>query len=73
MWGFDWGQKTKQKVSYQVINTDETNSRKQYTIQVFIDDVAQETAVDFSIKAAEQFASEKTYKKLLAENIITDE
>jgi ribonuclease-3 len=69
----DWGQKTKQKVSYQVINTDETNSRKQYTIQVFIDDVAQETAVDFSIKAAEQFASEKTYKKLLAENIITDE
>ncbi|MCK9162991.1 MAG: ribonuclease III [Bacteroidales bacterium] len=69
----DWGQKTKQKISYQVIDTDETSSRKQYTIQVFIDNVAQETAVDFSIKAAEQLASEKTYKKLVQENIIKDE
>ncbi|MFA7081302.1 MAG: ribonuclease III [Bacteroidales bacterium] len=69
----DWGQKTKQKVSYQVIDTDETNSRKQYKIQVFIDDVGQSSAVDFSIKAAEQLASEKTYKKLVAENIIKDE
>ena len=51
--------KTKQKVSYQVINTNETTSRKQYTIQVYIDDVGQESAVDFSIKAAEQLASEK--------------
>ena len=69
----DWGQKTKQKISYQVIDTDETSSRKQYKIQVFIDNVAQETAVDFSIKAAEQLASEKTYKKLVQENIIKDE
>lgn len=69
----DWGQKTKQKVSYQVINTNETTSRKQYTIQVYIDDVGQESAVDFSIKAAEQLASEKTYKKLVEENIIKDE
>lgn len=69
----DWGQKTKQKVSYQVIETTEYNSRKQYNVQVFIDDKPQETAIDFSIKAAEQLASEKTYKKLVQNNIIKDE
>ena len=69
----DWGQKTKQKVSYQVIDTSESNSRKQYKVQVFIDDNPQETALDFSIKAAEQLASEKTYKQLILDNVIKDE
>lgn len=69
----DWGQKTKQKVSYQVIDTNESSARKQYKVQVFIDNKAQEIAVDFSIKAAEQLASEKTYKKLVKEKIIIDE
>jgi len=69
----DWGQKTKQKVSYQVIDTSESNSRKQYKVQVFIDDMPQETALDFSIKAAEQLASEKTYKQLVLDNVIKDE
>ena len=41
--------------------------------QVFINEEPQETAIDFSIKAAEQLASEKTYKKLLEAKIITDE
>ncbi|MDR0972097.1 MAG: ribonuclease III [Bacteroidales bacterium] len=66
----DWGQKTRQKVSYQVIETLESNARKQYNVQVLIDDSPQETAIDFSIKAAEQLASEKTYKKLVSEGII---
>lgn len=69
----DWGQKTKHKVSYQVIDTQEYHNRKQYTVQVLIDQEPQETALDFSIKAAEQLASEKTYKKLVEENIIRDE
>mgnify|MGYP000923682970 CR=1 FL=1 len=69
----DWGQKTKQKVSYQVIDTQENHNRKQYTVQVLINQEPQEIAVDFSIKAAEQLASEKTYKKLVEENIIRDE
>lgn len=69
----DWGQKTKQKVSYQAVDITESSARKQYKVQVFINEEPQETAIDFSIKAAEQLASEKTYKKLLEAKIITDE
>jgi ribonuclease-3 len=69
----DWGQKTKNKVSYQAIEVTENSHRKQYKAQVFINEKPQETAIDFSIKAAEQLASEKTYKKLIEQNIITDE
>lgn len=38
-----------------------------------LDSQPQETAIDYSIKAAEQLASEKTYKKLLLDNVITEE
>ena len=40
---------------------------------VLIDDVPYESAIDYSIKAAEQLAAEKTYKKLLAQNIIPNQ
>src|SRR5574344_171753 len=69
----DWGQKNRRQVSYQVVDTIEHNSRKQYNVQVLIDSQPQETAIDYSIKAAEQLASEKTYKKLLLDNVITEE
>lgn len=69
----DWGQKTKRKVSFQVIETIETYFRKQYKVQVFVDDQAQEIGIDFSIKSAEQLAAEKTYKKLQEEGVILAE
>ena len=68
----DWGQKTRHRISYQVIDVNEDNKRKQYKVQIFIDSFPQETAVDFSIKAAEQAASEKTYKRLADCGIITE-
>ncbi|MBR1626172.1 MAG: ribonuclease III [Bacteroidales bacterium] len=60
----DWGQKTKHRISYQVVDVTEFEKRKQYKIQIFIDSFPQEKAIAFSIKAAEQLASEKTYKRL---------
>lgn len=66
----DWGQKTRHRISYQVADIKEENKRKQYKIQIYIDSFPQETAVDFSIKAAEQSASEKTYKRLVSSGII---
>jgi len=69
----DWGQKTKHKISYQVVNIIEGNSCKQYKVQIFIDSFPQETAIAFSIKAAEQLASEKTYKRLLEDGIVSCE
>lgn len=73
----DWGQKERKKVSFTVVRTlyqgKSGNSRKQYESMVLIDDVPYESAIDYSIKAAEQLAAEKTYKKLLAQNIIPNQ
>ncbi|MGP1514347.1 MAG: ribonuclease III [Bacteroidales bacterium] len=69
----DWGQKTKHKISYQVVDVIEQDKRKQYKVQVFIDLFPQETAIDFSIKASEQLASEKTYKRLQNNGFIDKE
>lgn len=41
------------------------NHRMHYLVQVLIDEQPQEQAEDFSIKAAEQLAAEKTLKKIL--------
>lgn len=60
-----WGQKNKRNVSFEIINIDEINHRKQYTVQIRIDGVPTETATDFSVKSAEQLAAEKTYKRLM--------
>jgi ribonuclease-3 len=71
----DWGQKEKHKVAFEVIRTmfqgKKNASRKEYEVQVMVDDEPAEKAIEFSIKAAEQLAAEKTYKKLVASGIIT--
>ena len=68
----DWGQKERKKVSFEVVNVfyQGHNSRRQYEIKVVIDDVSYESAIDYSIKAAEQLAAEKSYKKLQSAGII---
>ena len=66
----DWGQRNKRKVSFEVIETTQGQARKQYKVQVLIDGEPQQTAVDFSIKAADQLAAEKTYKNLEKDNKI---
>lgn len=64
----DWGQKEKRKVSFEVVHVISIGSRKQYETRVLIDGVPYESAVDYSIKAAEQLAAEKTYKKMFSSN-----
>jgi len=63
----DWGQKTRNKVSFEVENVipQRRNCRAQYDVRVKINDEPREHAVDFSIKAAEQHAAEKTYMLLI--------
>lgn len=68
----DWGQKNKKTVSFQVIETIDTPYRKQYKVQVFIEEEPQEIGIDFSIKSAEQLAAEKTYKSLQEQGIIQE-
>lgn len=68
----DWGQKNRRKVTFEVVRTIAKNhsSRRQYESLVSIDGVAQQSAIEFSIKASEQLAAEKTYKALVAQGVI---
>ena len=45
-------------------------ARRQYDVRVKVDDTAEEHAIEYSIKAAEQLAAEKTYKKFQEQGII---
>ena len=71
----DWGQKTKCKVMFEVVNTINPNkknsNRKEYEVRTLIDNKPGESAIEYSIKAAEQLAAEKTFKKLVEEGRIT--
>ena len=70
----DWGQKERCKVSFQVLHVTyqgkQNASRREYEVQVLLDGEPTSTAIEFSIKAAEQLAAEKTYKKLVEEGRI---
>ena len=70
----DWGQRERHSVAFEVVRTmfqgKQNNSRKEYEVQALIDHQPAETAVEYSIKAAEQLAAEKTYKKLVNDGII---
>ncbi len=62
----DWGQHNHRKVSFEVVNVIDCGYCKQYESRVLIDGEPHESAVDYSIKASEQLAAEKTYKRLFA-------
>lgn len=68
----DWGQKNRKKISFEVehVTYQGKESRRQYDVRVKIDGSPAEHAIEYSIKAAEQLAAEKTYKKLQEEGVI---
>lgn len=65
----DWGQKNKKKVTFEVVRSLVRNreGRREYECRVNIDGQPQQSAIEYTIKAAEQLAAEKTYKALMAE------
>ena len=63
----DWGQKNHRKISFEVVRSRMVEGgRKEYECRVNIDGQPQQSAIDYTIKAAEQLAAEKTYKALVA-------
>ena len=68
----DWGQKQHKKVSFELIPTSTRgrDHRRLYVSQVFIDGKPQQQGEEFSIKAAEQMAAEKTYHSLVEKGVI---
>lgn len=74
----DWGQKNRKKISFEVehVSYQGKEGRRQYDVRVKIDGTPTEHAIEYSIKAAEQLAAEKTYKQLQEQGVIpphTDE
>ncbi|MBP3762982.1 MAG: ribonuclease III [Bacteroidales bacterium] len=68
----DWGQKRHKKVSFEIVRTftHGRDHRRQYESRVLIDGKPQQSAIEFSIKASEQLAAEKTYNALKSQGII---
>lgn len=68
----DWGQKNHRKITFEVVRSffSGQGARKEYECRVNVDGEPQQSAIEFSIKAAEQLAAEKTYKALEASGVI---
>ncbi len=60
----DWGQHLQRKISFEVERTitQGNNWRRQYEVRVYIDGKPYSSAINYTIKSAEQLAAEKTYK-----------
>ncbi|MBN2237713.1 MAG: ribonuclease III [Bacteroidales bacterium] len=63
----EYCQKEKLDLEFKVINELGTGYKKQFEIQVLVDGVAKDSAIDFSIKGAEKLAAEKVYHQLVSE------
>jgi len=68
----DWGQKVHRKITFEVVRATVkgNGARKEYECRVNLDGEPQQSGVEFSIKAAEQLAAEKTYKALESAGVI---
>lgn len=64
----EWGQKEKKSVEYKVIKQSGNGYKKQYFVEVLINEESYATACDFCIKGAEKLVSEKAYKILFPED-----
>jgi len=60
----EWSQKMKKTLDFKVIGEINTGMKKQYIVEVFIDDVSYGQGQDFSIKGAEQLAAEEACKTI---------
>lgn len=62
----DWGQKNHKKVTFEIVRSMVRghSGRREYECRVDIDGEPQQSAIEYTIKAAEQLAAEKTYKAL---------
>ena len=68
----DWGQKAHRKISFEVLHVNHQghDGRREYDVRVRIGGEPAEHAIEYSIKAAEQLAAEKTYKQLQEQGVI---
>lgn len=65
----EWTQREKKQARFNVVNEIGTGFKKQYVVELLIDDEPIARGQDYSIKGAEQNAAEKSWLKINAETI----
>ena len=60
----EWAQKEKKQLNFRVVDEVGSGYKKQYIIELFIDDSSFARGQDYSIKGAEQLAAEKGWAKV---------
>jgi len=65
----EWAQKEKKRIAFQVLQETGSGFKKQYIVELLIDDNPLSQGQDFSIKGAEQLASEKAWVKLTPDSL----
>jgi len=65
----DWAQREKKTVGFNVVELIGRGYSKQYVVDILIDNVVSGRGQDYSIKAAEQQASENAYKILVSNGL----
>lgn len=65
----EWSQKERKEVKFSVVNEIGTGSKKQYLVEISIDEKVYANGCDFSIKGAEKIAAEKAFTQLQIEEI----
>ena len=65
----EWSQKERKEVKFSVVNEIGTGSKKQYLVEITIDEKVYASGCDFSIKGAEKIAAEKAFTQLQLEEI----
>ncbi len=63
----EWSQKERKEVKFNVVNEIGTGSKKQYLVEISIDEKVYANGCDFSIKGAEKIAAEKAFTQLQIE------
>lgn len=61
----EWSQKERKEVKFNVVSEVGTGSKKQYVVEISIDEKVYSSGCDFSIKGAEKIAAEKAYVQLI--------
>ena len=64
----EWSQKNKKNTSFKMLEEIGEGHKKEFHVQIVIDDQPYADAIDRSIRGAEQLAAEKTWKLLFGEN-----
>ena len=64
----EWSQKNKKSTVFKMLEEIGEGHKKQFHVQIVIDEQPYADAIDRSIRGAEQLAAEKTWKQLFGEN-----